>query len=214
MTVIGGEAVILYGLDGSGNPVPLKLNTDGTLSGGSSLTTDELAAIQGANVPTGANPFATIADVGGGSGAIKHVAFPFTHNTAGLVAGTTVAYTPAIGEFLLSAFVEVTELWDGTTPTMDIGLFTAGKAGFGAFNDFPPRKLVSIGSGAILTDAGDGLLASFLLLAAGDALRFELGKFYTTDPVCVCVSQNGSPGGPDPVNNTGEAILHLLILIP
>lgn len=34
MAIIGGDAVILYGLDSNDVPVPLKLNADGTLSGG------------------------------------------------------------------------------------------------------------------------------------------------------------------------------------
>lgn len=34
--VIGGDAVILYGLDSNGVPVPLKLNSDGTLSASNS----------------------------------------------------------------------------------------------------------------------------------------------------------------------------------
>lgn len=36
MAVIGGEAVLLYGLDSSGNPVPLLVGSDGSVSGGSS----------------------------------------------------------------------------------------------------------------------------------------------------------------------------------
>lgn len=55
--------------------------------------------------------------------------FPFAFDTPGLLTGYEV-HTPAVGDILLDAWVEIDEAWDGTTPSADVGTFTAGHTGW------------------------------------------------------------------------------------
>lgn len=59
------------------------------------------------------------------SGGPVYRAFDIAYNTSGLTSGHTI-YTPAIGDLLLDAWVEVKTPWNGTTPLLDIGQFLAG----------------------------------------------------------------------------------------
>lgn len=112
------EFVQVVGLNSSGHPILLKLNDDGTVSGGgSSLTAAQLAAIQGANAPTGLNPFATIADVGGGAG-VEVIDLPFAWDDVPAKNTGVLLYQPAYRDSILGLAVHVETAFNGTSPFM------------------------------------------------------------------------------------------------
>jgi hypothetical protein len=89
----------------------LKTNLDGT----------ELLELQGPAGETTTQAIADLAGGGGGSAGSPIVrAFPFAFDTPNLVTGATI-YSPAVGELLLDAWIEIDTPWDGTTPKGDLG---------------------------------------------------------------------------------------------
>jgi hypothetical protein len=57
---------------------------------------------------------------GGGAGSPVVRAFPFTFDTPDILTGAAL-YTPTVGDILLDAWIEIDTVWNGTTPTCDIG---------------------------------------------------------------------------------------------
>lgn len=55
--------------------------------------------------------------------------FPFAYNTPGLLTGATI-FVPTIGDIWMDGWIEVDTIWDGTTPTGDVGQFIGTDAGF------------------------------------------------------------------------------------
>jgi hypothetical protein len=147
---------------------------------------------------------------------MKHIVFPFNHNTSGLRSGQAAAYTPNAGEQVYDAWLEISEAWDAITPSIDLGLFLSGRVGlhaafgitFGASNDLSTYALDGDGGGLGVLIAGSGTTKTMRVASGG------LGpvRFLSSDPLCVCVSQDGTPSGDDPGCTTGAAELHLLIL--
>lgn len=145
----------------------------------------------------------------------RHLVDTFSYSTPGLEAGTHVVYTPTPGDQLVDAWIEPLDDWDGTTPTPDIGMFMIGKVGIGGAGFGAPL----IGSGD-LTDIAQGELygTGFVGDAGARTQRISSNilqpaaiRFGTADPLCLVVSQDGTPGGGDPGSTMGRSELHLVI---
>jgi hypothetical protein len=142
--------------------------------------------------------------------------FSFAYNTPGLNNGL-VAYTPAVGEILLNAWIDVTTAFDGTTPKGDIGTFVG--VNYGLFSDIVAALGMNTPSGE---DTGAGysfpdsantasLLAAALGTTMASAVRGAPGRFTATNPVKVVVSQDGTLGGTAVGGTAGAATLYLEI---
>jgi hypothetical protein len=81
-----------------------------------------------ASSPTAAEWATPSGGGGGGAGAPVVHKFAFAYDTASLHTGAT-AYTPAAGDVLLDAWIEIDTAWDGTTPLGDFGAFAGGATG-------------------------------------------------------------------------------------
>lgn len=146
--------------------------------------------------------------------------FPFSFDTPDLLTGAEI-YTPTVGDILLDAWLEIVEVWDGTTPKADIGLFNGPpEEAFGLF-------AVTAGTGGVLDltlsdqeDPGNvGYLMNFSVSdlagsSANNSIRVAPGKFTTTDPIKVIATTNGRLDGEDPESTQGSAILYLVTVTP
>lgn len=180
---------------------------------------------------------------GGGSqpGAAIVRKFPFAFNTPGLLTGLSL-YVPTIHDVLLDIWLEVTTAWDGTTPLGDVGTLHLG-AGvwatlFGQPIDMEQADGLGIGfnnliQGKTMSDfqiANDSLIGTSssggFYAVAGAAVNVAAnpinsggyralpGKFTTTGPIKVCVSQDGTTSGADPGSTVGAAVLYLVTATP
>lgn len=161
---------------------------------------------------------AFVAAIAEASNRTKIIAVPFAFDSPGLLIGEFEAYTPAVGEILEDAWIEVDEAWNGTTPRADIGTFKNGqtsgfwKAGDGAIPLVNPDVLLL--GGSVLGNLNDLFTYNRSLAGSNAYTEFRAGapgKFTTTDPLCICVSQDGTLTGGDPVSTQGSAILYLKI---
>lgn len=188
-----------------------------------------------------------IAGGGGGGGSmpggvsVRSVALNF--DTPDLADGIT-AYTPAVGDLLLDAWVAVLETFDGTAALTDLSQFTSDEAPVGLFGETVGNPLdlqavpesVSPGGGP----AGGGppgnaqyplSLASIILAAQaaspssvsnfqatfGNALiygRSSPRRFESTDPLLWVVSQEGTKGGTPIDAMVGAAIGYVVVCSP
>lgn len=185
---------------------------------------------------------AELADiVGGGSsggsvsvGAPVIRAFPFAFDDPGLTDGVEV-YTPAIGDLLIDAWVEVDTAWNGTTPTFDVGSLAANYGWFQTLSNVgvslaQASNFDTFGSGDSQLKGQSGASAS---AGAGAALSWEWMRrtlgfdatlatiqsmkpavFVTADPVKIVVSQTGAAGGADPGATQGAGVLYLVTVTP
>ena len=147
--------------------------------------------------------------------------FPFAYNSAGLDTGLAL-YTPTEGDVLLEAWIEITQAWDGTTPSGDF--FMNGNSGF--YNDLGGGLLPSTIDMTVADDSpldisattGVSDLRSFAYASNTSATtgkgRLLPGSFTTGAPIQVVVSQTGSVGGGDPGSTQGAAILYLVTATP
>ena len=144
----------------------------------------------------------------------------FAYNTPGLVAGAPL-YVPKIGDVLLDAWIEVDTAWDGTTPLGDFGLFANSFPGFlatigtaiseSAFQDMTAAVSAATLGVAIDPAANNDAAA----LSSHDLLKqYVPCKFVTADPVCVCVTRTGLPGGASPGSTKGAAALCIITATP
>jgi len=121
----------------------------------------------------------------GQPGVITMRAFPFAYDTAGIFTGAAL-YTPTVGDLLVQSFMLVSTAWDGTTPSGTVGLFTSS---FGSLFE---------GSTLDMTQAEDATLGvasnAFINERLSGAFKLIATRFVTTDPLCVLVSQDGTPG--------------------
>ncbi len=167
-----------------------------------------------------------IPGVGGGSvGGVRVLGpFSFSFNDVGLFNGISF-YTPTINDLLVDAWIEVDTAWDGTTPTGDFGTFIGNTAGFiSSSSDI---------QGIDMTKADDEVLGTgylnghyqiappanlSLAIASGTKAthqnRGAPGRFVTSDPLLIVVSQDGSSGGGDPGASQGSASIYLIIATP
>lgn len=147
--------------------------------GGYPLTPDQNAALDGAAAPSAENPFATMADAGGG-GAEVIGPFAIAYNTAGITNDDDSPYGAFVGPVLpsgtivLDAWIAVATTFDGgsapyaTIVAEDSDDPDAGTAGFFSFGSAlsaataHPSPTPSIG--IIPTDAHDWKLLVWLNL--------------------------------------------------
>lgn len=120
---------------------------------------------------------------GGGGGSGTSVpgasivrAFPFAHNTPGILTGANI-YTPTVGDLLLDAWVNVETAWNGTTPLCDIGMFPVlpDDRGAGFFNS--SSDVIDLSVAASILDnenrgplVGNGTISSPFSGLGGQAL--------------------------------------------
>ncbi len=146
--------------------------------------------------------------------AIVRGPFVFAFDTADIDDGVQV-YVPTVGDVLLNAWIEVTEMFDGTTPIADIGTINAG-----VWIDGPGGWFFNAG-GPIPVDQEWGNTLSTSLLSQGNTNNsaddligggvyggggkmVPPARFLTADPIMLVLSQDGLPGG-DPIGGTAEA---------
>lgn len=158
---------------------------------------------------------------GGGShpGAARVLGpFPFAFDDAGLADGIAL-YTPTVGDVLLNAWIEIDIAWDGTTPKVDIGQGDAN----GMFGNSNPQNAsladdtAGAGSGSnFLSNTNQAALALWDLADSAGSYNSRLvpGKFLTTNPMYVWVSQDGSRGGADPGASQGSGAVYLVVATP
>lgn len=156
-------------------------------------------------------------------------AFPFAFDTPNLVTGHTV-WTPAVGDILIDAWIEVTSAWNGTTPKGDFAQFIGGDTN-GCFEDQDAGVDLTVADTTDGVAMPAGLLyqahpgsqpASLLSMQANSAgspravrpQRRVPAKFTTADPVKVVVTQDGTQGGTDAGATAGAAILYLITCTP
>lgn len=176
---------------------------------------------------------------GGGSGSPVVRKFAFAFNTANILTGASL-YTPTIGDVLLDAWVLIDTAWNGTTPRGDVGLFLPDADGF--FHVLDPTMVILMDdpgdtvSNGLFQSAGATTIsaamtvvnmAQYMLEVNGAGPGFKLasdpagigpsiwpGRFATTDPIKVVVSQDGTPTGADPGSTQGSATLYLITATP
>lgn len=160
------------------------------------VTSDELTTAVGAAV-TDAIP----SDIAGAT--VLHK-FAFTHALAGLVEGATF-WTPRVGEVILGWSIVVTEVWDGTNPTLDLGSFQGSNSGWFNYQN----GVVDLTVYTAPDQAGTGITFA----STNDSWNFP-AVFTTTDPIKIVVTQNGQLGGDDPVSTQGHATLYWATAMP
>ena len=144
--------------------------------------------------------------------------FAFDYTTANLNTGVAL-YTPQSGEVLLDAWIQVTSVWDGTTPTADFGMLLTPNEGLLAVLTTlsSSNRLQDMTVGAV-TQYGltyDGGTANNLANASSWADVALVPSFFSsTDPFCVVVSTDGTVSGGATGSTTGSAVLFLLTGLP
>lgn len=172
--------------------------------------------------PTTTGAVAALAGSSAGSPVVRK--FPFAFDTPNLLTGAAV-YTPTVGDVLLDAWVEIDTAWDGTTPQGDFGQFLGGETfgNFAEFNGALNMLNADVAAGQVITQSmrTQGTLggpASGLYqqqsTGNGDFIRALPARFTTTDPIKVCVSQDGTNTGADPASTQGAAVLYLVTCTP
>lgn len=147
---------------------------------------------------------------------MKDVCFAFDHNTEGIRSGQAVAYRPTPGDVIYDMYLDPKEFWDGENSLIDVGLFLSGRPGL--FQSFG----LTFGPTSNLHDyfpTGDGAGLGVEVMGSGSTktMRVASGglgpiRCVTSDPICVCVSQDGTPNGDDPGCTTGAAEIHFLVI--
>lgn len=183
--------------DSNGYPI-------GPISLAGSFTPSQVAAIQAANAPSGANPFATIADVGGGAG-VEVIDLPFAWDDVPAKNGGVLLWQPLEGDSILSISVHVSIVFNGTSPgaliywddgkdpyldgdnTFLIGDLTKVDADTGLGSE-SPGAIYSVGSYSSNSVPGaisNALKASALIIkATPPAIKVAVGSQSTTfDPL-------------------------------
>lgn len=174
------------------------------------------------DVSAGATKKIKAENMPGGSGTVREIVVAFAFDTPNILTGAAV-YTPAIGDTLLDAWIEVVTAWNGTSPNGDVGQFTSGDLGWfnhvNAAIDMTAADSQAALGATMLAQATSATRASGLAQASYPSApqgtyRAVPAKFTTSDPVKVCVSQGGVNDGADPGSSQGAAVLHLLVSTP
>lgn len=148
--------------------------------------------------------------------------FQFAFDDAGIEDGIEV-WTPAAGDILLDAWIEVDENFTGTTPLGDIGTFTGGQAfGWLASNnaaaDLTVNDVNNTGiDPALLTQGGGPVTGVYQVTAVSatyNSVRQLPAKFIGATPVKVVVSQNGEVGGAAVGGSAGSGSVYLVVATP
>jgi hypothetical protein len=144
--------------------------------------------------------------------------FAFDYTTANLNTGVAL-YTPQSGEVLLDAWIQVTNVWDGTTPTADFGMLLTPNEGLLAVLTTlsSSNRLQDMTVGAV-TQYGltynDGTANNLANASSWADVALVPSFFSSTDPFCVVVSTDGTVSGGATGSTTGSAVLFLLTGLP
>lgn len=155
---------------------------------------------------------------GGGAGAATLYKFDIAHDTAGLNDGVTV-YTPTAGQWMLDAWLHVTEDFNGTTPKWDFGTGATGWAAdmFGA-EFYPFGHLADVNYGGMgsanYARSMSAVSIEYAIVNTPDNSYPWVAKFLNTDPLKLWVSQDGLKGGTAVGGTEGQATFYLLVASP
>lgn len=164
-------------------------------------------------------------DSSGGSqpGAVVVKAFAIAFDTANLLTGHAL-YTPAVGDQILDWWVVpgVDEFgnsdWDGTTPSLDLGQFSAGDT-HGWRTGMLGGSPVDMTNSGSSSDSVSAISFSFNGWIKSNNGSFAIGvlgpiSILNADPIEVVVTQDGLPGGDDPGSMAGTAVIYIATATP
>lgn len=126
-------------------------------------------------------------------------------------------YVPSVGDILLDAWLELDEVWNGTTPTFDIGSFT--EPNLNGWFGITGQRIDTLDispygrSGGSLIGDGNRHSLSDTELDANEHY-FCNSRFVADDPIKAVVSQDGTPGGGDPGASQGRARVYVVAATP
>lgn len=177
------------------------------------LSANQDAALDAAASPSALNPFATLADVGGGAEVIGP--FAVAYNDAGLLTGKAL-FTPTIGTQVLRIWASVSTAWNGAAALADVGQFTSGDGGWvAALAPYSPASWDMQQPDTALggeTDAATYANGSHVLLGTYDSAAAV--RINRADPVEIVVTQTGLPGGDSSGASQGAANIYALVQYP
>lgn len=166
---------------------------------------------------------------GGGStpGAVRVIKHDFDYTQAAALATGVTVYTPAIGDWLLDAWIENDDPgWtaDGDEfPIADIGTIEAGafdpQGLFSFFVALPSlTNTWNVGTDIVYSGSDGWSLSSQAAQAsaqvAGAGIRESRFQFRTTTPLKLVVSGDGTPSGAVFDGSAGAATLYLMVCTP
>lgn len=152
----------------------------------------------------------TYAPAAGGSQpgvAIVRGPFAFAHNTAGLATGVSV-YSPAINDVVLTAWVEVTTAFNGTTPLLDFGAGAVGGDG-GIFGQIAGAGWDLTAPAIVYGSMVQAGLSPASTITAGLAVRMT-----AADAVQLWVTQDGLKTGAASGATAGAGNLYIVTATP
>jgi hypothetical protein len=164
MAIIGGDAVILYGLDSNGVPVPLLLNSDGTLSSTGSSGVSDHGALTG--LSDNDHPQYALASSIASPGLVL-----LEQHTA--AASATLDFTSFISstyDQYLFELVDIVPATDDTIPYMRVG--TGGGPTYDAGNNYGWTGWRWLNSGSGTSGAASGEAQISLTLAIHKAANW------------------------------------------
>jgi hypothetical protein len=189
-------------------------------------------SVQVADAASGAVHLAgnlTFTDPANQPGSVRLVGpYSFAFDTPGLLAAVTVL-TPAAGDVLLDAWIDVTTGFNGTTPKADIGsLDNTSSPGLWGIMIGAPIPLATAGAavtsnshlwayaanGVVLNPSLSSAQASVVVAAAGTSGGTIPYRFLDATPLKLVVSTNGRKSGSAIGGSAGAAALYLLVATP
>lgn len=148
------------------------------------------------------------------AGVPRVLAFPFDASTAGIATGYDTGYSPAVGDLLLDAWVDVVEPWNGTTPKANFTLGDDAFSGAGILGAFGHN----LDTEWITDNYLPGDLANTqngIPLASDSAHEGQVPSRVTVShPIKVWVTQDGKTTGAATAATVGSAVLYLLVVSP
>jgi hypothetical protein len=142
-------------------------------------------------------------------GLYKIVKTTIAFNAANLASAGVTIYTPSVGDVIIDLYLNITTVWNGTTPKGDFGTFT-GNTGLNAlFNsttwDMTIADNTATSSNTTLTGPGD---TSWVKKGFG---RGGMIVNSAANNVRLVVSQTGAKGGADPGATQGSVDVYLVV---
>ena len=193
-----------------------------TVSAGVTASADELNILDGAtldanelNILDGAAT--TAARLNGAPTVYKSAAI--NYNSANLRTGITI-FTPAIGDVLLDALIQIDTAFDGTTPATDIAQWTLlanGSGGWFGAAGSGGVSLVGLADKSYQGDqfiSGDDDATQSLSQRSSDGARIVPGYFASVDPVQIIVTQDGLKNGAAIGGTAGQLHVYLVVAKP
>ena len=144
--------------------------------------------------------------------------FPVYYNDANLYQGRTL-YTPAPGEYVMNAWVQIVATWDGTTPTGDLWVEGSSNGWLRTLtgHSWDMTQLDADNFGVGLSNQvaiGEIDLITAQIYSSGSTpFRFIPGQFYNSQPLQFVVSTDGTPTT-DPGSTQGQANIYIVTFNP